>query len=676
MNIEKIISPLVAYQFPSFYRDEGQDFITFVTSYYQWMEQSNNVLNVSRSLIDYSDIDKTLDSFLKFFKNKYVDSLPENIIADKRLVIKHITDLYNAKGTDRGYKLLFRLLFNEDIDIYVPGNYLFKPSDATWFVPTYIEVTSSPYLQDLIGKKIYTSSGGGTAVVESVFNKFVNNKNTNIIYLTSIDGEFKSGEMVLSYDVPQITMNNAPIIFGSLSSISITNGGTNFKVGEVLDVQGRGVGGKVQVVATTNQNGKVSINLLDGGFGYTVNAQIIVSGGSGTGASANIGAIVDKQTYIINTDVINNLYNTTLEYSDKTMELGVENIVGTFSDNNTITSSANVIHLDVDYLTGEVVANETLSNSTLNISGLNVYKADSSVLYITGTDADITNANIAAGIILNASNGAIVTVNSSFPKVTVTGNAQINSAASNSTVLTVFNTTSDIGYFIPGATLTDANTSATADITSVTRKTDWGGFPAAGDITNLDTQLNQALNTQIMEIGQIAYLKNINPGEGYSSNPTITIVEPSIYNLRISDGKGGYWGYDAKATATASNANGIVTAVKVIDSGFNYVPDESVVLSSQTNPTAVSGVSIVDKHGVGRGYSLDNSGFLSDDQYIQDSSYYQSFSYEILASRMIDSYKKLVQDLVHPSGVALYGRYVFKSEVTTSNSQPVYLSLS
>jgi hypothetical protein len=675
MQIEKLISPLIAYQFPQFYRDEGPDFIAFVTSYYEWMEQSGQVINVSREMLDYKDIDTTLDSFVQHFKNKYIDSLPENIVADKRLLLKHITDLYNAKGTDRGYRLLFRMLFNEDIDIYVPGQHLIKSSDSKWYVPTYIEVTETPEISLLIGKKIYTRNGGA-AVVESTSKKIIQGKTVNIIYISSIEGEFKNGQKVLSLDVPAITEDNAPLIIGSLSTISVTSGGANYKVGDLLNVEGSGQAAIAQVVSTTNQNGKVSFYLKNGGSGYTVNAIVSITGGYGSGASANIGGITNKQTYSLVTDVINGLKDTVLEYSTQTMQLGVNSVSGTFGANNTVTSSANVRHLDVSYLSGSITSGESISNTALGITGITVYNSDHAVLYITGTDQNITNANLVHGITLisNVTN-SIVKVNSTWPKVTVTSNGLINAAASNSTVKVVYNPTSNIGYFIPGSTITSSNSGATATVTSVTRTTDWGGFPAAGVITNLDTQLNVALNIKVLEVGTITYLKNINPGTGYSENPIVTITEPDIYNLRISDGKGGFLGYNAEVITNAGSSDGIVTAVKIVDSGYGYNQNETNILSSTAdNPTSVYGTSIVETHGVGMGYFLNNTGFLSDTEYLQDSSFYQIFSYEIVASRMIDTYRKLVEDLVHPTGIALYGRYSFKSELTNQDSQPVYIS--
>ena len=71
-QIEKFISPFIAQQFPAFYRDEGPNFIAFVKAYYEWMEQSGNIIHESRSLLDYLDIDSTSESFLTYFKNTLI----------------------------------------------------------------------------------------------------------------------------------------------------------------------------------------------------------------------------------------------------------------------------------------------------------------------------------------------------------------------------------------------------------------------------------------------------------------------------------------------------------------------------------------------------------------------------------------------------------------------------
>jgi hypothetical protein len=695
MNIEKYISPLIASQFPSFYKEEGPNFIAFVKAYYEWMEQENNILNRTRSLPEYTDIDTTTEEFIKYFKNTFISSLPSKIVADKRLLVKHILDLYRAKGTKKAYELLFRLVFNEDISFYFPGDHLFESSAATWYVPKYVEVTDSPYLQQLVGKKIYNTNA--EAIVESYFIKKLNNKIINVLYISNLQGRFKFGEPILCDDLYvnvagegisfhqynlldftekqnyqlAITTKNAPLIFGSLSAIGIVNGGSNFNVGDQLSVEGTGKGGVARVISTRSENGKVSFSLLAGGFGFTTNAIVTVVGGYGTGASFKIGGITNKVIYEITLDKITDYYATQIDADGSGIDININTSTGNMSIGEQVTSSANVVFLDVKNLNGLVSNGDILSNTSLNISNLNAYWSDESLISITGSDSNITNANLVPGTILQSNSGATVSVNLIFPKQTVTGNATV--VVANSSAISVNHVN---GYFIPAHTVTGSSSGKTANITSVSRLNDWV-FPKAVDGSNLDTpKIGQILRIEDLEVGTITYLTAINPGVGYSSAPTVDVVEPDIYDLRIPDGIGGYYGHNAQINAKAGVANGIVSGIEIVDSGFGYVSNETVTINTSNGVSSITGVSVVDLNGIGTGYWKDSKGFSSDESFLEDSYYYQKFSYEIITKKMLNTYKKMVKDLVHPSGTILFGRYRISDEVVSENLSVPYFNLA
>ena len=748
MSIEKYISPFIESQFPLFYQEEGDTFIDFTKAYYEWLE-TEGAISQARKLLDYRDIDNTLEDFVTHFKNKYIDSLPENVISDKTLLIKHIIELYRSKGTEASYKLLFKMIFNEDIEIYLPGKEIFKLSDGVWKTPYYIEVSDNPYLSQLIGKEIYSSSSGARAIVENFYVKSVNRKIVNILVLAEQIGRFKYGERIFCEDLPEITTDNSPIIFGSLSSISITNGGINYKVGDLLNVTKSGVGGIARVRATRNKNGQVQFTLADGGTGFSMEAIINIDGAvtsisnitntnpvvvttnipheltSGTslridqvegmteintgtydyfanvinttaysvytnqtlttplngttysaynsntgfmylntggfGANFDIGSLVNKEIYKINTDTIDSYYNTRLDSSVSGFKLNITNKNGTFSSGHIIKMS-NVNILEVDYLMvslGTLVANgELVSNSSIGLNNITVCRTDNSMLVLKGSD--ISNANLVSGVTLKgATSNSIIYINTVFPVSTINCTANVLSVGVN--YLTV---NSQSGYFLYGESVIDQTSSANATITSIERLTNWG-FPAVGlsDIENMDTQIDDALTSVEKEVGTIASLKNINPGTGYALDPIVTIIEPLIYNLKIMEPDGHYKGFNAIVDAKAGYAEGVVTAVDIIDSGFGYERDQDVDLYNEGNPYSVSGKTVVDMNGVSKGYWEDNKSFVSDLMYLQDSNYYQNYSYEILASKMLNTYEKYVKDLVHPTGMKLFGRYVIKNEI-------------
>ena len=100
-DIVTYISPLIESQFPSFYREDGQVFVTFVKAYYEWLEQANNTLYHSRRLLEYRDVDQTVDNFLVHFKEETLKNIQFDTATNKRLFIKNALDFYRSKGTER-----------------------------------------------------------------------------------------------------------------------------------------------------------------------------------------------------------------------------------------------------------------------------------------------------------------------------------------------------------------------------------------------------------------------------------------------------------------------------------------------------------------------------------------------------------------------------------------------
>ena len=766
MEIEKHISPFIESQFPSFYQEDGPEFIAFVKAYYEWLETENNIINQSRSLLEYRDIDTTLQKYVVYFKNKYINSLPENIISDKRLLTKHIIDLYRAKGTDASYKLLFRMIFNEDIDIFLPNKYIFKLSDGEWIAPKYLEVSDSKYLFNLIGTKIYSSSTGASGIVENYFSRTSGTKLINVLVLSNVFGNFKYGEKITSLEVPEITIDNAPIIFGSLSSISITNGGLGYNVGDLLDVNNSGVGALARVKSTKARNGEVTFELLKGGTGFSLDAVVNIDGrasritnitntnpivvrtssfhdlndkqsiridfvkgmteintqlysyfvqvinstsfsiyndinlstsidgttygpytqntGSvyastgGSGATFKIGSLVNKEVFYINTDHVSDYLDTVIDDTVAGYDISVDNVDGTFSIGDIVQmNNVDVVPIDCTIITETLLANgESLSNPSLGISDLIITNTNDTYLEVKGSD--IYNSNLVIGVTLVSNvSSTILVINSIFPVQTI--NATANVVFVNSSIVSV---NSQNGYFLSGEKLYDITSSANADIGIVYRNTDWGGFAplvAPYDKKNMDTPLSVLVYVN-KEVGTIASLTDLNPGEGYTYDPVVSVIEPLIEELDIYEPYGSYAGtrkgFNAEILAHAGYATGIVTAVDIVDSGYGYDRDQVVELRNFTNPYAVTGTTVIDLQGKSQGYWLDNKSFISDNMYLQDSNYYQTYSYEIIASRMLNTYENYVKDLVHPVGMKLFGRYVIKNEFDINTSTAVHFEFS
>jgi hypothetical protein len=147
-----LTSLLIPSQLPEHIRDDPSyaNFVTFIQAYYEWMEQDGNVTDRSKNLLNYTDIDSSIDDFLNYFYNDFLSYFPENILADKNQVVKLAKELYKSKGTQASYQLLFRILYNLDVDFFYTKDAVLKASDGKWYVSKSVMLsTDLMYISDL-----------------------------------------------------------------------------------------------------------------------------------------------------------------------------------------------------------------------------------------------------------------------------------------------------------------------------------------------------------------------------------------------------------------------------------------------------------------------------------------------------------------------------------------------
>lgn len=269
------VSNFIRSQFPSFYNEEGDNFIQFMEAYFEWLEEQGPI-HKTRHLLSYRDIDTTLNSFLDNFISKYMKGIPSNILGDKRLLQKHILDIYRSKGSIEGLKLLFRLLYNEEAQVYIPAADILKASDGVWIEREYIEVSENDFFRNFHGVKATGTSSGAIAYIDSAEKILTGTKITYVLFLTDIQGTFQIGERI-TYD--GLNVADAPTIIGSPSTFSIDTTTNDHEVGDILYANSSlGTGLKI-IVANTGSaasgNGTIQFKLESGGYGYSTRYTLV-----------------------------------------------------------------------------------------------------------------------------------------------------------------------------------------------------------------------------------------------------------------------------------------------------------------------------------------------------------------------------------------------------------------
>lgn len=258
------ISALVQSQFPQFVQDDYPALIAFIEAYYKYLELEKNPQDVLSNLIAYSDIDRTLDEFVSKFEKLYLNGLPQQVAGDKRTFMKHVRDLYNTKGTEESFRLLFRLLFNEEIEISYPKEQMLRLSDGKWSQRVSIKVILDGGVDttNVVNKtiKIWTQNG----VINTYIKDFV--AQADGIYEVFIDKTFgitiNPGDRVTGLDFGATTVPTT-------SKMLVLSGGAGFHVGQVFDVSSvLGSGTKIKVTKIDANGGIKRAAFIQFGVNY------------------------------------------------------------------------------------------------------------------------------------------------------------------------------------------------------------------------------------------------------------------------------------------------------------------------------------------------------------------------------------------------------------------------
>ena len=75
-----------------------------------------------------------LREFLKKSKKQFLPGFQKdlNTSLNQPQFIRHSKDFYNSRGTDESFKILFKSLYNEEVDVVRPADYVIAPSDANY----------------------------------------------------------------------------------------------------------------------------------------------------------------------------------------------------------------------------------------------------------------------------------------------------------------------------------------------------------------------------------------------------------------------------------------------------------------------------------------------------------------------------------------------------------------
>lgn len=313
---------------PQHLRMSYPNFVRFIELFLQKITSKGEGAEFIHNMLSYANVDETSAFFLdEFCKNylKDIEYLPE---VNRRTLVKWIRQWYAATGSQQSYKFLFRVLYNKDVDFYLPSVDMLRVSDGKWVKEKMIRLKYNPKIpfsayNDMVGTEIQGSVSGALALVERVeyFDNYVDTDGDGKkdihnevidIYLTDFSKEHPITDLIQGESIICTTLGNLDytwenevyVVVTHVDLLEAENRGNYYRQGDAVRIS-HGVGSDCFVVVKDTTTGNFTgVKIIDGGEGYAENDRFDFVDKHGFGAYGYVSE-VDSNGKIVKVTLAN-----------------------------------------------------------------------------------------------------------------------------------------------------------------------------------------------------------------------------------------------------------------------------------------------------------------------------------------------------------------------------------
>ena len=610
-----------------------------ITSYF-----SNPVQGIQQ-FISLSDIDTTIFSLLDRFKDRFLEAIPNTLAEDilKRQLVKNIKDLYSAKGTANAHKLFFRALFDETAEIIYPRERIIKLSDGQWSKDTVIRVVengTSDFI-NLVGQTVYTL----TPTDEIKSSIYVTNvtrfrEGTTVVTeltvdIESIQGSFAVDEILYGID-PTIDLEISSTIKSIVTGVEIESGGFNYVRDDKLTFENIGNGASSGVVTDVSSGSIDEVLVLNGGQNYQINDTVIFNNLNTNGVDARGKVSIVGGSFLLEDFTFPD--NISTDVSNIIAETGT----GGVDDPSAVLLETNGTIILEDNPNAKIVS----ENENGIVSSSDVLQFENTTFSVD-TNIQLNLQENQNNKILSETADEIIIEN--FPNHGTFGTAGLNIPSESNEIRKVVLTNKGIGY----TSLPTVSIQETAN-----------GRTGASLV---------AISNQSPGIGSVNGISMLSFGLNYDTVPTVTLpVNIFVKNVTGSINVGDSFTSVSGATGTISNYNSSLSILQVTTTATSFPVADKITTSSNAtaivhfaNPASLRATIGAVATTSGR-YVTDRSKISEVSNRIQDSNYYQDYSYVVKIGQSINVWRNSVKRAIHPAGWNVFGEIIISNSVSGS----------
>lgn len=266
MNLDNIESSKIESIIPRQLIADAGGLIQFLKEYYNFLNEEGGPSHVLNNILANRDLDRVVDEFLELLQKEVGAGFTTQLVANKVNLYKNIVQFYQSKGSIESFKLLFRLLYNIEVNISFPKEKILIASDGRWLQQNsiFIEATEGDAF-DLYASVIQLTTAERIVTVEVERIKRIGLTNYYEIFITKdINTAFINVGATIN------ALGVVATVIPSLNKYEIVYPGEGFNIAQFVDVvEGTGTGVKIKTSIVGPTGELKQVKMLSFGIGYS-----------------------------------------------------------------------------------------------------------------------------------------------------------------------------------------------------------------------------------------------------------------------------------------------------------------------------------------------------------------------------------------------------------------------